>query len=82
VLFAVLERRVLQKRHRPPPDKTSGLSFDAAIYPQEYKNFHAKLQMSKQNEEKVGEKIYTVRPAGLKTRRSFSNTIITKNSCF
>jgi hypothetical protein len=26
--------------------------------------------------------IHTVRPAGLKTRRSFSYTIITKNSCF
>jgi hypothetical protein len=27
-------------------------------------------------------KKYTVRQAGLKTRRSFSYTIITKNSCF
>jgi hypothetical protein len=39
-------------------------------------------QMSKKNEQKKREKIHTVRPAGLKTRRSFSYTIITKNSCF
>jgi hypothetical protein len=32
------------------------------------------LQMSKQNEQKEREKIHTVRPAGLKTRRSFSYT--------
>jgi hypothetical protein len=43
-----------------------------------------KLQMSKQNELKEREykRIHTVGPAGLKTRRSFSYTIITKNSCF
>jgi hypothetical protein len=39
------------------------------------------LQMSKQNEQKVREKMHTVRPAGLKPRRSFSYTTITKNSC-
>jgi hypothetical protein len=38
--------------------------------------------MSKQNEQKEKEKIHTVRPAGLKTRRSFSYTIITKNPVF
>jgi hypothetical protein len=54
VLFAVLKRRVLQKRHRPPSDKKSGLSFDTAMYPQEYKNL-LKLQMSKQNEHKERE---------------------------
>jgi hypothetical protein len=42
VLFAVLKRRVQQKRHRPPPDKTSGLDFDTAMYPHEYKNLHGK----------------------------------------
>jgi hypothetical protein len=36
------------------------------------------LQMSKQNEQKERENIYTVRPAGLKTRRSLSYTTITK----
>jgi hypothetical protein len=41
-----------------------------------------KIQMSKQNEQKEIEKIHTVRPAGLKTRRSFSYTKITKHSCF
>jgi hypothetical protein len=46
--------------------------------PHENKNLHEKLQMSKQNEQKDREKIHTVRPAGLKTRRSFSYTIITK----
>jgi hypothetical protein len=40
------------------------------------------LQMSKQNEQKMREKIHTVRPAGLKPRRSFSYTITTKNSWF
>jgi hypothetical protein len=40
VIFAVLKYRVLQKRHRPPRDKTSGLSFDTALYPYEYKNLH------------------------------------------
>jgi hypothetical protein len=37
VLFAVLKRRVLQKRHRPPPDKTSGHNFKSSMYPHEYK---------------------------------------------
>jgi hypothetical protein len=36
----------------------------------------------KQMKRKREKKIHTVRPAGLKTRRSFSYTIITKNSCF
>jgi hypothetical protein len=36
--------------------------------------------MSKQNEQKERKKIHTVRPAGLKTRRSFSYTIITKKN--
>jgi hypothetical protein len=44
VLFAVLKRRVLQKGHLPHPDKTSGLSFDTALYPHEYKNEHGKLR--------------------------------------
>jgi hypothetical protein len=38
--------------------------------------------MSKQNKEKEREKIHTARPVGLKTRRSFSYTIITKKSFF
>jgi hypothetical protein len=38
--------------------------------------------MSKQNEQKEREKINTVRPAGLKTRRSFSYTTITKKILF
>jgi hypothetical protein len=38
VLFAVLKLRVLQKRHLPPPDITSGHNFDTAMYPHEYKN--------------------------------------------
>jgi hypothetical protein len=40
VLFAVLKRRVLQKKHRHPPDMTSGLSLDTVMYPHEYKNLH------------------------------------------
>jgi hypothetical protein len=35
--------------------------------------------MSKQNEQKREKNIHAVRPAGLKTRRSFSYTMITKN---
>jgi hypothetical protein len=38
VLFAVLKSRAQQKRHRPPHDKTSGLSSDTALYPNKYKN--------------------------------------------
>jgi hypothetical protein len=38
VLLAVLKYRLLQKRHRPPHDKTPGLSFDTAMYPHQYKN--------------------------------------------
>jgi hypothetical protein len=39
--------------------------------------------MRKQNEQKERKKkVHTVRAAGLKTRRSFSYTIITKNSSF
>jgi hypothetical protein len=42
-----------------------------------------KTQMSGQDEQKEREKkIHTVRPAGLKTRRSFSYAKITKKSCF
>jgi hypothetical protein len=41
-----------------------------------------KFQMSKQNEQKERKERNTVRPSGLKTRRGFSYTIITKNSCF
>jgi hypothetical protein len=59
VLFAVLNRRVLQNRHRPPPDKTSGHNFDTAMYPHEYKNLHGKLQMSKQNEQKERKNTYS-----------------------
>jgi hypothetical protein len=44
VRFAVLKRRVLQKRHRPPPDMTSGLSVDTAMYPHEYKNLHGNVR--------------------------------------
>jgi hypothetical protein len=38
--------------------------------------------MRKQNEQKERKKIHTVRPAGLKTRRGFSYTIITKIPVF
>jgi hypothetical protein len=55
VLFAALKCRAQQKRHRPPHDKTSGLSFDTALYPHEYKNLHGNL-MSKQREQKEGKK--------------------------
>jgi hypothetical protein len=40
VLFAVLKRLVLKKRHRPSLDKSSELSFDTAMCPHEYKNLH------------------------------------------
>jgi hypothetical protein len=56
VLLAVLKRRLLQKRHIPPPEKTSGLSFDTEMYPHEFKNLYPKLQMSKQNEQKERKK--------------------------
>jgi hypothetical protein len=81
VLFAVLKRRVLQKRHQPPPEKISGLSFDTAMYPHKYKNLHENPRWANKINRKW-EKIHTVRPAGLKTRRSFSYTITTRNSLF
>jgi hypothetical protein len=81
VLFAVIKRLVLWKRHRPPPETTSGLSFDTTMYPHEYKNFHGKPRWANKMNRKR-EKIHKVRPAGLKTRRSFSYTITTKISCF
>jgi hypothetical protein len=60
---------------------TSGLCFDTATYHREYKNLNGNFRWaSKMN--KMREKVHTVRPAGLKTRRSFSYTIITKNSFF
>jgi hypothetical protein len=56
LLFAVLKHRVLQKRHRPPPDKTSGHNFDTAMYPHEYKNLQGKPRwagkMSREREKK------------------------------
>jgi hypothetical protein len=56
VLFAVLKRRELQKRHRTPNDKTSGLIFDTALYPHENKILTRKLEVSEQNEEKERKK--------------------------
>jgi hypothetical protein len=48
----------LQKRHRPPPDKTSGHNFETAMYHHEYKNFHGKPRWAgKMNRER--EKKYT-----------------------
>jgi hypothetical protein len=38
--------------------------------------------LDKQKKGTKREKTSTVRPAGLKTQRGFSYTIITKNSCF
>jgi hypothetical protein len=48
VLFAVLKRRVLQMRHRPPPDMTSGHNFDTAMYLHKYKKLTQKTHISKQ----------------------------------
>jgi hypothetical protein len=47
-------------------------------------NVWAELSPDEQtkNEQKEREKMHTVRPAGLKPRRSFSYTTIKKNSCF
>jgi hypothetical protein len=50
VLFAVLQCRVQRKRHRPYHDKTSGLSFDAALCPHEYKKLTS--EMNKKREKK------------------------------
>jgi hypothetical protein len=47
VLLAVLKSRAQQQRHRPSPDKSSGLSFDKALYTQKYKKLTRKSQMSK-----------------------------------
>jgi hypothetical protein len=78
-----LKRRVQQKRHRTPPDKTPGLSFDTAMFPHEYKILHEKSSWAnKMNRKREKKYVQLVRPAGLKTRRSFSYTIITKLSCF
>jgi hypothetical protein len=64
VLFAVLKRRVLQKRHRPPPDKASGLSFDTAMYPREYKNLHENSrQANKLNRKREKKYIQSDHPA-------------------
>jgi hypothetical protein len=64
VLFAVLKRRVLQKRHRPLPDKTSGLSFDTAMYPHEYKNLHRKPRgAGKMNRKREKKYIQSEQPA-------------------
>jgi hypothetical protein len=57
VLFAVLKGRVLQKRHRPPPDKTSRLSFDTAMYPHEYTNLHGNSRWANKMNKKR-EKLY------------------------
>jgi hypothetical protein len=54
-----------------------------AMYPHEYKNLHGKPRWAgKMSRERERKKIHTVRPAGLKPRRSFSYTKITKSSCF
>jgi hypothetical protein len=46
VLFAVIECRMKKKRQRPPHDKTSGLSFDTAMYPHKYKNLHRNSRLA------------------------------------
>jgi hypothetical protein len=72
---------MLKKRYRPPHDKTSGLSFDIALFPHEHKTYTG-VPDEQTKRTKRERKVHTVRPAGLKTRRSFSYTIITKHSCF
>jgi hypothetical protein len=74
----------------PPVFKPAGLTvrilslslFDSVSHLEFPRIFlYYKGQMSKQHEQKERKK-NTVRTAGLKTRRSFSYTKITKKSCF
>jgi hypothetical protein len=37
--FAKWREMAADRNHRPPPDKTSGLSLDTAMYPHEYKTY-------------------------------------------
>jgi hypothetical protein len=74
-------KMIIYKRHRPPPDKTSGLSFDTAMYPHEYKTYTETPDEQAKRIERE-KKNHTVRPAGLKPRRSLSYIIITKNSYY
>jgi hypothetical protein len=59
VLFAVLKRRVLQKRRRPPTSMTSGLRFDTAMYPHEYKNLHGNSRRANKTNKKREKKSYS-----------------------
>jgi hypothetical protein len=80
VLFVVLKCRSLHKRHRPPPDRTSGLSFDTALY----------LMTTQTNTEIPDEQIKRTKreknrysqTSRLENRRSLSYTTTTKISCF
>jgi hypothetical protein len=78
------KRRVLQKRHRPPPDKTSGHNFETAMYHHEYKNLHGKPRWAGKMSRKREKKNTNSQTSRLEnqTWRSFSYTKITKNSCF
>jgi hypothetical protein len=50
---------VLQKRHRPPHDMTSGLSFDTALYPNKYKNLHGNSRWASNKNKKSEKNIYS-----------------------
>jgi hypothetical protein len=64
VLFLV-PKEAQRKRHRPPPDRASGLSSDTALYPHKYRKHTRKL--IKPNKTR---KINAMRPAGLKNERA------------
>jgi hypothetical protein len=71
LLFAVLKCRSQQKRHRPLPDRTSGLSSDTELCPLKNKKLlENSVQTNETNKEKG--KIHIVRRAGFKNRSNWS----------
>jgi hypothetical protein len=81
VLFAVLKCLVLQKRHGLLPTRHPGYA-SIRQYTLMSTKTYTEIPDEQKKRTKKERKIQTVRLAGLKTRRSFSYTIITNNSCF
>jgi hypothetical protein len=83
VLFSVLKCRMRKKETSTSSQQDSWADLRYGNVLSWVQTFYTEISDERTNEQKERiEKLLTVRPAGLKTWRSFSYTITTKISCF